>query len=120
VARGEEIELRGIAFLPKPVSVPLKVKHVKREKIALAGREVDADRFEVRPDLKGLEKLVELVQDPAGADVWLHHGTPPMVLRVRYPLAEVRDPVVVIETLGTPRPVRAARRQPRGATGRSR
>lgn len=112
VARGEDVSLRGIAFLPKPISVPLAVKHAKREKIALAGREVDADRFEVRPDLKGLEKLVELFQDPAGADVWLHHGKPPMILRIRYPLAEVRDPVVVIETLGTPRPVRAAGRRP--------
>jgi hypothetical protein len=120
VARGEDVELRGIAFLPRPVSVPLKVKHVKREKIALAGREVEADRFEIRPDLKGLEKLVELVKDPAGADVWLHHGKPPMILRIRYPLAEVGDPVVVVETLGTPRRVRAARRQQADARGRSR
>ncbi len=118
VAGGEKVELRGIAFLPKPISVPLEVKHVKRENISLAGREVDADRFEVRPDLKGLEKLVELVKDPAGADVWLHHGAPPMILRVRYPLAEVRDRVVVLETLGTPRPARAAARRP--PTGRSR
>jgi hypothetical protein len=101
-ARGEDVELRGIAFLPKPVSVPLRVKHAKRERIALAGREVDADRFEVRPDLKGLEKLVEWVKDPVGADVWLHHGRPPMILRIRYPLVEVRDDAVVIETLGTP------------------
>lgn len=119
-AKGEEVELRGIAFLPKPVSVPLKVKHAGRETIALAGREVDADRFEVRLDLKGLEKLVALAKDPAGADVWLRHGTPPMILRVRYPLAEVRDPVVVIETLGTPRPPPRAARAPGGARARSR
>jgi hypothetical protein len=101
---GEEVALRTIAFLPKPVSVPLEVKHAGRERITLAGRRVDADRFEVRPDLKGLEKLVELVKDPVGADVWLHHGTPPMILRVRYPMLEVNDPVVVLETLGAPLP----------------
>jgi hypothetical protein len=112
VVAGEDVELRGIAFLPKPISVPLRVKHVKRERIALAGRHVDADRFEIRPDLKGIEKLVELVKDPAGADVWLHHGKPPLLLRLRYPLAEVRDPTVVIETLGAPRKVRGAARRP--------
>jgi hypothetical protein len=101
---GEEVALRTIAFLPKPVSVPLAVKHVGRERIPLAGRQVDADRFEVRPDLKGLEKLVELVKGPVKADVWLHHGTPPMILRVRYRMLEVNDPVVVLETLGAPLP----------------
>jgi hypothetical protein len=114
IVAGEDAKLRGVVFLPKPVSVPLKVKHARRETLAIGGRDVDADRFEVRPDLKGLEKLVELVKDPAGADVWLHHGAPPMILRIRSPLVELRDPVVVIETLGAPRPLRAAaaRRSP--------
>lgn len=99
VLRGEKVSIRGISFLPRPVSVVLKVKHAARERIGIAGREVDADRFEVRPDLKGLEKLLKLFQAAPGADVWLFHGRPPMILKVRYPLAEPWDPVVVIETL---------------------
>ncbi len=100
VRRGENVSIRGISFLPRPVSVVLTVRHAARERIGIAGREVDADRFEVRPELKGLQKLVLLFKDAPGADVWLFHGRPPMILKVRYPLAEPWDPVVVIETLG--------------------
>lgn len=119
VALGDDVKLRGIAFLPKPISAPLELRHAGRETIELGGRKVDADRFEIRPDLKGLEKLLELVKDPAGADVWLHHGTPPMILRIRTPMVEARDPVVVIETLGKPG-VPAAETEQRGAAARSR
>jgi hypothetical protein len=103
VVGGREAKLRTIAFRPRPVSVAIVVKHGGRERIELGGRTVEADRLEVRPDLKGLEELLEKVKDPLGADVWLHHGIPPMILRVRYPLAEVGDPAVVLETLGAPR-----------------
>lgn len=119
VALGDDVKLRGIAFLPKPISAPLELRHAGRETIELGGRKVDADRFEIRPDLKGLEKLLELVKDPAGADVWLHHGTPPMILRIRTPMVEARDPVVVIETLGKPG-VPGAETEQRGAAERSR
>jgi hypothetical protein len=99
---GGDGELRAVAFFPQPRSLPVTVKFVKRERIRIAGRDVDADRLEVRPDLKGLEKLVEKLKDPLGADVWVHHGSPPMILRVRYPLVAVNDPAVVLETLGAP------------------
>ena len=99
VLRGEEVSIRGISFLPRPVSVVLTVRHAARERIGIAGREVDTDRFEVRPGLKVLGKLLKLLKATPGADVWLHHGRPPMILKVRYPLAEPWDPVVVIETL---------------------
>jgi hypothetical protein len=100
LAAGEEVKLRAVLFHPQPLSLPIQVKHAEREAIEVMGRKVDADRFEVRPDLKGLEKVVELVKRPLGADVWLHHGRPPMILRIRYPLAELSDPVVVLDTLG--------------------
>lgn len=99
--RGEKASIRGISFLPRPVSIRLEVKHAARESIGIAGRQVEADRFEVRPDLKGLKALVGLFVKMPGADVWLHHGRPPMILRVRYPLAEPWDPIVVVETLGS-------------------
>jgi hypothetical protein len=113
---GREAKLRTVAFLPGPRSLPIVVKHGGRERIRVAGRMVDADRMEVRPDLKGLEELLEKVKDPLGADVWLHRGVPPMILRVRYPLAEAGDPAVVLETLGTPRTAKPAARAspPRG------
>jgi hypothetical protein len=116
VVAGHDAKLRTVAFLPRPVSLPIVVRHGGRERIRVGGRSVDADRIEVRPDLKGLEKLLEKVKDPLGADVWLHHGVPPMLLRVRWPLVEARDPAVVLETLGTPRtPTRSARTPaPRG------
>lgn len=100
VAGGEDVKLRAVAFHPQPISIPIQVKHAARETIEVVGRKVDTDRFEVRPDLKGLEKVVELVKSPLGADVWLHHGRPPQILRIRYPLAEISDPVVVLDTLG--------------------
>lgn len=114
VLAGHRPDLRTIVFLPKPISVPIFVKDAGRERITVERHEVDADKLEVRPDLHGLEKVLELFKDPAGADVWVHHGTPPMLLRVRYPLVEVRDPVVRIDTLGgkyAP-PRAAARRAP--------
>jgi hypothetical protein len=108
VVRGERIRLRAIVFLPKPMSLPILVKSGGRERIEIAGHAVDTDKVEVRPDLAGLEKIVELFKDPAGADVWLHHGRPPMLLRIRYPLLEVGDPAVRIVTLGRgPAPPRA-------------
>jgi hypothetical protein len=100
---GEEVSLRTIAFLTKPVSLPIDVKHRGREETSLAGRKVETDRFHVEPDLKGLEDLVEAVKGPLGAEIWLHHGTPPMLLRVRYRMIEANDPLVTIETLGSPR-----------------
>jgi hypothetical protein len=101
VLRGENVSIRGVSFLPKPVSIRLGVKHAGRDRIGVAGRQVDADLFEVRPDKKMLKTLLKLLKDTTGADVWLHHGRPPMILRVRYPLAEPWDPVVIVETLGT-------------------
>jgi hypothetical protein len=117
VVGGHEVKLRTIAFLPRPVSIAIVVKHGGRERIVVGGRKVDSDRLEVRPDLKGLEELLEKLKDPAGADVWLHHGVPPMILRIRYPLAEARDPVVVLETLGSPRSAKAAGRAGAPARG---
>lgn len=98
---GEKVSLRGISFLPRPMSIQLEVKHAARESIGIAGRHVEADHFEVRPDLKGLKALLGLFLNMPGADVWLHHGKPPMILRVRYPMAEPWDPVVIVETLGS-------------------
>jgi len=101
LAAGETVTLRAVGFRPKPISLPIRIRHARRETIEVAGgHEVDADLFEVRPDLKGLEKVLELVKDTPGADVWLHHGRPPMILRIRYPLAEPLDPAVVLDTLG--------------------
>jgi hypothetical protein len=97
---GETVKLRAVGFHPQPISIPIQVKHAGRETIEIEGRKVDADRFEVRADLKGLEKVLDLVKHPAGADVWLHHGRPPMILQIKYPLAEPTDPVVVLDTLG--------------------
>lgn len=100
ILRGERVSIRAISFLPKPVSIRLRVTHAARERIRVAGRQVDTDRFEVRPDFKGLEKILKLFTDAQGADVWLFHGRPPMIFRVRYPLAEPWDPAVIVETLG--------------------
>ncbi|HZD55020.1 MAG TPA: hypothetical protein VE080_02075, partial [Candidatus Aquicultoraceae bacterium] len=100
VLGGEEVSILGISFLPKPASIRLKVAHAARERIDVAGRRVEADRFEVRPARTLLTVLAGLFREIPGADVWLHHGRPPMILRVRYPLAEPWDPVVVVDTLG--------------------
>lgn len=100
VLRGEDVSIHGISFLPKPASVRLTVTHAAREWIDVAGRRVDADRFEVRLSRTLLTAVLELFKDIPGAEIWLHHGRPPMILRVRYPLVEPWDPVVVVETLG--------------------
>jgi hypothetical protein len=42
------VELRTIAFLPRPVSLRIVVKRRAREEIRIDGRMVDADRMEVR------------------------------------------------------------------------
>jgi hypothetical protein len=99
---GKDVKLRTVAFLPHPASMTVVARWRGTERIRVGGRMVDADRVEVRPDLKGLEHLLEKVKDPLGADVWLHHGVPPMILRIRYPFAEANDRAVVLETLGTP------------------
>lgn len=100
ILRGEDVSIRSISFLPQPVSVRLKVKHAARERIRVSGRMVESDRFELTADLKGLQKIVKLFKRMPGVDVWLFHGRPPMIFRVRYPLAEPWDAIVVIETLG--------------------
>ena len=120
--KGEEIRLRTVGFLPKPLSVRIRVKHAGTEAVEIGGRRVEADRMEVKLDLHGLEKVVELVKGKAGAEVWLRRGRPPMILRIRYPLVEAGDPVVVLETLGSPRtpsrPERGARSSPEGVAPR--
>jgi len=103
VKEGETMDLSAIGMTPKPRKVKVTVTHVGAQRIDMAGRKVDSDKFLIHPDVPAIAKLFVKAPDEA---IWLVSGKPAAFLRYEGPLCEPSDPVVHVDLIASP-PARA-------------
>ena len=107
LAPGQHVELRAIAFTPRPRSAPIILTRDGVSPVQMAGREVKGDRYTIHVDIPG---IVRLFIDPPDIHIWLVAGEPPAFLRFEGPLVEPKDPTVRIDLIPGPLPEGFTRR----------
>jgi hypothetical protein len=109
--KGEQIELKAVGFMPKPLLkpmvVPVKIWHAGLERMKMSGRYLRGNHFVIRPEIPFLAKLFIKVPD---SHIWLTEK-PAGFLRWQGPLALSTDPIrrvdLVSDTVSGPaEPVR--------------
>jgi hypothetical protein len=96
---GEWTELKAIAMTPKPRMATVKVTHDGGERIRMAGRMIDADKFTIHPEVPAIAKLFVKVNDQY---IYLVAGKPAAFLRYSGPLCEAADPIVHVDLIAGP------------------
>src|SRR5207237_2690793 len=96
LARGQVIELRAVAFTPKPRTAPVKVSHDGDEPVKMAGRTIPGDRFTIHV---AIPRIARLFVDPPDQHIWLVAGEPAAFLRFEGSLMEPGDPIVRIDLI---------------------
>jgi hypothetical protein len=94
--RGEEIELQGIGFTPKPKLGVAGVTYIGVDRIAMADRELSAEHFVIHAKIPWIARPFVHVPD---SHIWLLTPPPSAFLRWEGPLAEVSDPLVRVDLL---------------------
>ena len=93
--QGEHVTLQAVGFSPKPRAVDVEISYAGRDRVRMAGRAIEGDRFIVHAKIPAIAKLFVHVPD---ARIWL--TTPPAgFLRWEGPLAEPSDPIVRVDLL---------------------
>jgi hypothetical protein len=98
---GQQLDLKAVAFTPKPRIAPVNVIRRGPETVRMASRSIDADHYTIHPDIPGIVKLFVTAPDQ---EVWLFGGGPAAFLRFQGPLVEPKDPVIRVDVI--PEPVR--------------
>jgi len=93
---GEKIELKAVAFTPKPRVATVSITRAKAEEIEMAGRMIAADPYTIHPEVPAIAKLFVSAPDQ---HVWLYASGPAAFLRYEGPLAEPKDPIVRVDTI---------------------
>jgi hypothetical protein len=99
VKEGETMDLSAVGMTPKPRKVKVTVTHVGAQRIDMAGRKVDSDKFLIHPDVPAIAKIFVKAPDEA---IWLVSGKPAAFLRYEGPLCEPTDPVVRVDLIASP------------------
>lgn len=99
VHEGQTMDLYAVGMSPKPRKVKVTVTHVGAQRIEMAGRNVDADKFLIHPDVPAIAKLFVKVPDNA---IWLVSGRPAAFLRYEGPLCEPSDPLIHVDLIASP------------------
>jgi len=93
--KGEVVTLKGVGFAPKPQLVSVELSYAGRDRVRMAGRIIEGDRFIVHPKIPAIAKLFVKVPD---AQIWL--TTPPAgFLRWEGALAEPGDQIIRVDLL---------------------
>jgi hypothetical protein len=92
--RGKSIELRAIAFTPRPRAASVRIIHDGPETVQTAGRSIRGDRFTLHPEIPAIARLFVHVPDQY---LWLFAEGPPTFLRYEGPMVEPGDPVVRVD-----------------------
>ena len=106
--QGEDVELRALAFTPKPRAVKVKVSREGTESFTRGGKTLSADRVIIHPEI-GLASLVVKAPD---TELYFTGSEPPMMLGGEGPILEPGDPLVRTEVLPRQQAPAAARRSP--------
>jgi len=105
--QGEDVQLRAIAFTPKPRGAKVTLSREGSESVALGERTLTADRVVIHPEI-GLAALVVKAPDTS---LYFVGAEPPVMVGVLGPRLEPGDPVVRTLVL-PPRRAPAARQAP--------
>jgi hypothetical protein len=92
--RGEKVELRAVAFTPKPRTVTVSVMHEGVETLRFGSRRFQADRFAIHPEIPAIARPFVKAPDQ---HLWFYRAPPPTLLRAEIPLAEPSDPIIRID-----------------------
>jgi hypothetical protein len=112
-AAGEEARITFVAFTPKPRTVTLKVSRDKQDRLSVAGRPLDTDRYTLHPEIPFPANVFVSAPD---AHLWFTHTRPIALVRAEQNLIVKDDPRVVIDV--TPRgPARTSKSDARSAGG---
>ena len=114
---GAEARITFAAFTPTPRTVALKVSRDRQERLTVAGRPIDTDRYTLHPEIPFPASVFVSAED---AHLWFTHTRPMALVRAEQNLIAKDDPRVVIDV--TPRgPARPAGKSARlGPSGASR
>jgi hypothetical protein len=113
LAPGQHVDLRAVAFTPRPRTAPITLTRDGAEPVRMAGRTIPGDKYTIHVDIPGIARLFV---DPPDLHVWLVNGDPPAFLRFEGPLVEPKDPVVRVDLI--PGALANARRTPAAAAAR--
>ena len=102
LAPGEKIDLKAVAFTPKPRLAPVSVTRGRSEQVRMAGRTIAADPYTIHPEIPAIAKVFVTAPDQR---VWLYGNGPAAFLRYEGPLVEPKDPRIRVDTI----PSRAAK-----------
>ena len=94
--RGEEVELQGVGFLPKPKAGDVAVKYVGLERMEMAGRTLTGEHYVIHPKVPAIARLFVDVPD---THLWLLAPPQQTFLRLEGPLAEPSDPIIRVDLL---------------------
>jgi len=101
LAPGEKVDLKAVAFTPKPRLAPVSVTRGQPERVSMAGRTIAADPYTIHPEIPAIAKVFVAAPDQ---QVWLYGDGPAAFLRYEGPLVEPKDPRIRVDTI----PSRAA------------
>jgi hypothetical protein len=113
--RGEKVQLRAVAFTPKPRTVTVTVRHEGVETLRFGSRRLQVDRFVIHPEIPAIARPFVKAPDE---HLWFYRAPPPTLLRAEIPLAEPSDPIIRIDVppassaAEARAPLQAARRAP--------
>lgn len=93
---GQKIDLKAVAFTPKPRIAPVNVIRGKPEDLRMAERSIPADPYTLHPAIPAIAKLFVSAPDQ---HVWLFGTGPAAFLRYQGPLVEPKDPVIRIDLI---------------------
>jgi len=109
LAPGQKLDLKAVAFTPRPRIAPVNVIRERPETVRMAGRTISADRYTIHPDIPAIAKIFVSAPDQ---HVWLYGEGPAAFLRYEGPLLEPDDPIVRVDTIPS-RAANAGRAKPR-------
>ena len=93
---GQKLELKVVAFTPRPRVASVDVIRVGLENVRMAGRTLSADHYTVHPDVPAIARLFVKAPDQ---QVWLFGTGPAAFLRYQGPLAEPSDPMIRVDLI---------------------
>jgi hypothetical protein len=96
LTKGEKVELRAVAFTPKPRTVSVEISHRGLDRMAMSGRSIRGDHFVIHPKIP---RIVDLFIDVPDVHLWLVNPPPAGFLRSEGPLMTPSDPVVRVDLL---------------------
>ncbi len=107
---GQQIELKAVAFTPRPRVASVSVRREQPQQLSMADRRVPADAYTIHPEIPAIARLFVKAPDQ---HVWLFATGPPAFLRYEGPLVEPDDPVIRVDLIPA-QSANAGRSAPRG------